>query len=133
WRKECDMEMDQFDPNDFKELVTVLPEPLAPLAEMKDSRRPTIYRARSNITYVLRLMVRLRRVLLQDAAMYLYLGELQGFRSPLLEISDNVFKDALFVSFQRDVVTAVLVERVEVPRDIPDNMLRALEASSQNQ
>ncbi|KAK3840222.1 MAG: hypothetical protein JOS17DRAFT_823826 [Linnemannia elongata] len=56
WRKECIMEMDQFDPNNTKELETVLPESLVSLPESEGSRRPTVYRGRSNVTYVLRLM-----------------------------------------------------------------------------
>ncbi|KAG0195468.1 hypothetical protein BGX33_003245, partial [Mortierella sp. NVP41] len=133
WRKECIMEMDQFDPNNTKELETVLPEPLVSLPKSEGTRRPTVYRGRSNVTYVLRLMVRFRRVLLQDAAVLLYLGEKQGFRSPLLETPGSVFGSAEFLSFQKDVIAAVTVQKVEVPRDIPDNMLRALEATSQNQ
>lgn len=133
WRKECIMEMDQFDPNNTKELETVLPEPLVSLPKSESTRHPTVYRGRSNVTYVLRLMLRFRRVLLQDAAVLLYLGEKQGFRSPLLETSGSVFSSVEFLSFQKDVIAAVMVQRVEIPRDIPDNMLRALEAASQNQ
>ncbi|KAF9898403.1 hypothetical protein EC991_011376, partial [Linnemannia zychae] len=125
--------MDQFDPNNTKELETVLPEPLVAPSKMDGARRPTVYRERSNVTFVLRLMIRFRRVLLQDAAVLLYLGEKQGFRSPLLETPGSVFSSAEFLSFQKDVIAAVTVQRIEVPRDIPDNMLRALEASRHNQ
>ncbi|KAG0061628.1 hypothetical protein BGZ89_011298, partial [Linnemannia elongata] len=68
WKRDCDREMEQFDPNNTAELETVLPEPLTPLFKADGSRPPTVYRVRSNITFVLRLMLRLRRVLLQDAA-----------------------------------------------------------------
>lgn len=101
WRKECIMEMDQFDPNNTKELETVLPESLVSLPESEGSRRPTVYRGRSNVTYVLRLMVRFRRVLLQDAAVLSYLGDKQGFRSPLLETPGSVFSSVSFCHSSR--------------------------------
>lgn len=78
------MEVDQFNPNNTKELETVLPEPLVSFPKSGGTRHPTVYRGRPNVKYALRLMVRFRRVLLQDAAVLLFLGERQGFRSPLL-------------------------------------------------
>ncbi|KAG0379406.1 hypothetical protein BGX24_000571 [Mortierella sp. AD032] len=116
-RRDCDKEMNQFDPNNTKEVETILPEPLIPLPESDNTRRPTVYRVRSNITFVLRLMLRFRRVLLQDAAVLLFLG---------------IFKSKKFLSIKMDVVAALLMERIELPKDIPDNMLRALEVSSSN-
>ncbi|OAQ25548.1 hypothetical protein K457DRAFT_23011 [Linnemannia elongata AG-77] len=39
----------------------------------------------------------------------------------------------VFLSFQEDVVAAVLMKKVVLPKNIPENMLRALEVSSSNQ
>ncbi|KAK3845078.1 MAG: hypothetical protein J3R72DRAFT_418884 [Linnemannia gamsii] len=125
--------MKEFYPNRAEDLDKVVADPLKPLSKIEGTPRATVYRGHSNVTYVLRLMVRFRRVLLQDAAVLLYLGEKQRFRSLLLETSGSVFSSVEFLSFQKDVIAAVTVQRVEVPRDIPDNMLRALEAASQNQ
>ena len=115
WQESCDKEMKELDPNRSEKLEKVVAVPLRPLSSLEGTRHPTVYRARSNVTYVLRLMLRLRRVLLQDAAVYLYLGEKQGFRSPLLKTPGSVFSTAEFLSFQKDVIAAVTVERAEVP------------------
>ncbi|KAF9117677.1 hypothetical protein BGW39_001902, partial [Mortierella sp. 14UC] len=135
WQKDFDREMNQFDPNNTKELEAVRPEPLVPLPKSKSdsTRRPTVYKVRSHVSFVLHLMLRFRRVLLQDAAVYLFLGETQGLNSPLLETPGSVFQTEKFKLFREDVVAALLMERVELPKDIPDNMLRALEISSPNQ
>ncbi|KAG9069411.1 hypothetical protein KI688_010313 [Linnemannia hyalina] len=108
------MEMDQFNPNNTKELETVFPEPLISLPKSEAARRPTVYRGHSNVTYVLRLM---------------YAFAESCFRMPRC----SVFSSSEFLSLQKDGIAAVMVQRVEVPRNIPDNMLRALEASSQSQ
>ncbi|KAK5799762.1 hypothetical protein F5H01DRAFT_372498 [Linnemannia elongata] len=62
--------------------------------------------------------------------MLLFLGEKQGLQSPLLMVHGSVFRSKEFLSFKMDVVAVLLMERVELPKDIPDNMLRALEVSS---
>ncbi|KAF9117347.1 hypothetical protein BGW39_002267 [Mortierella sp. 14UC] len=112
WRKDCDREMNQFDPNNTKKLEAVRPQPLVPLPKSKpdSTRRPTVYRVRSNVSFVLHLMLRFRRVLLQDAAVYLFLGETQGFNSPLLETPGSVFQTEQFKLFKKDVVAALLME-----------------------
>ncbi|KAF9177041.1 hypothetical protein BGZ50_009285, partial [Haplosporangium sp. Z 11] len=88
WRKDCDREMNQFDPSNMKKLEAVRPEPSVSLPKSKSdsSRRPTV-----------------------------------------------VFETTQFLAFKKDVVAALLMERVELPKDIPDNMLRALKISSSNQ
>ncbi|KAG0356560.1 hypothetical protein BGX24_006402, partial [Mortierella sp. AD032] len=58
WWKDCDREMNQFDPNNTKKLETILPEPLILLTESDNTHRPTVYQVRSNVTFVLRLMLR---------------------------------------------------------------------------
>ncbi|KAK5805488.1 hypothetical protein F5H01DRAFT_325445 [Linnemannia elongata] len=45
----------------------------------------------------------------------------------------TVFMSKVFLSFQEEVVAAVLMKKVVLPKNIPDNMLRALEVSSSNQ
>ncbi|KAF8939964.1 hypothetical protein BGZ47_007923, partial [Haplosporangium gracile] len=117
------------------ELEIIKPVPVASLPKLEGNRRPTDFRAQSNATFVLRLMLRLRRVLLQDAAVYLFVGEKQGFRSPLLETPKSVFQDPLFVSFKRDVVQALELSltKVPLPLNLPDNMMLALQVSNSNQ
>jgi hypothetical protein len=51
-------------------------------------------------------------ILLQDAAVYLFLGSTQGLKSPLLGTLGSVFIMTQFLSFQKDIVAAILMERV---------------------
>ena len=70
WRKEYDLEMQQFDPNNFEGLDDIEPYACEPMSsELGGSEsKSAVLAERSNKKHVLRLMLRLRRVLPQDAA-----------------------------------------------------------------
>ncbi|KAG0352353.1 hypothetical protein BGX24_007610, partial [Mortierella sp. AD032] len=102
WRKECDDEMNEVDPHNHEGLEGVLPPVYVKPSKSNPAKAP-IYRKHSNIKFVLRFLLRLRRVILQDAAAYLYLKSIYHYESPLLERLPNVFGSKAFEDFQKDI------------------------------
>ncbi|KAF9122053.1 hypothetical protein BGW39_010069 [Mortierella sp. 14UC] len=78
--------------------------------------------------FVLRLLVRLRCVILHDAANYLYLKSIYHYGSPLLEKLPDVFGSNVFDEFQKDVAAALSKQDPELPADLPPNIMLALQA-----
>jgi hypothetical protein len=51
-------------------------------------------------------------VILQDAAVYLYLERTQDIKSPLLDTCKSVLKTKSFESFQNEVVQVILIKKI---------------------
>ena len=72
-------------------------------------------------------------MILQDATVYLSLGNTQGIKSPLLEIRKSVFKMKAFESFQKEVVQVIVMKKIPLPEDLPPNMMLTLKVLNANQ
>ncbi|KAK5828997.1 hypothetical protein F5H01DRAFT_329326 [Linnemannia elongata] len=72
-------------------------------------------------------MLRLRRVLLQDAAEYLHRYP-DITLSPLLEKYPEVFEGPMFEAFKEDVTKSLKRLETDVPTDLPPNLMVALQA-----
>ncbi|KAF8923424.1 hypothetical protein BGZ47_004771, partial [Haplosporangium gracile] len=127
WRIECDQEMNEFDPNNNDNLDDIEPYAFQPNPNRLKINKATALAQRSNKKHVLRLMLRLRRVLLQDAAEYLYRYPDMAL-SPLLEKCPEVFKSPMFDAFKEDVVMSLKRRETDVPADLPPNLMVALQA-----
>ncbi|KAG9061541.1 hypothetical protein KI688_007119 [Linnemannia hyalina] len=122
WRKECDLEMQEFDPNNSDNLDDVEPYAFEPNPNPLKMNKATALAQRSNKKHVLRLMLRLRRVLLQDAAEYLYRYPDIAL-SPLLEKSPEVFESQMFDAFKENVMMSLKRHEIDVPTDLPPNVM----------
>lgn len=127
WRKECDLEMQEFDPNNNDNLDDVEPYAFEPNPNPLKMSKATALAQRSNKKHVLQLMLRLRRVLLQDAAEYLYRYPDMAL-SPLLRMCPKVFEGPMFDAFKKDVAMSLKRHEIDVPTDLPPNLMVALQA-----
>src|SRR5690349_17697373 len=127
WRRECDLEMQEFDPNNNDNLDDVEPYAFEPNPKLSKVNKATALARRSNKKHVLRLMLRLRRVLLQDAAEYLHRYP-DITLSPLLEKYPEVFEGPMFEAFKEDVTKSLKRLETDVPTDLPPNLMVALQA-----
>ncbi|KAG9067473.1 hypothetical protein KI688_012256 [Linnemannia hyalina] len=125
WRKECDLEMQEFDPNDSDNLDDVEPYAFEPNPNPLKMNKATALAQRSK-KHVLRMMLRLRRVLLQDAAEYLYRYPDIAL-SPLLGKCPEVFESLMFDAFKENVAMSLKRHEMYVPIDLPPNLMAALQ------
>ncbi|ORZ27810.1 hypothetical protein BCR41DRAFT_418814 [Lobosporangium transversale] len=100
WRDECLKEMDEVDPNSLPNIRAVLGSTVAVEATQvaNSSSKKNIYSENEISTCgFLRLLVRCRRIILQDAAFRLHYSH----HSRILE--DDIFKSPLFLEFQKEM------------------------------
>ncbi|ORY99697.1 hypothetical protein BCR41DRAFT_215009 [Lobosporangium transversale] len=105
WIKECDQEMEGLDPNvcTAEDLHSIPPRESA--ATVGTSR---IYdTVLVNRIAFLKLLVRMRRVILQDAVLYMRTDEAGRSLTNNLLASLDVFKNPMFIKFQADLIRAM--------------------------
>lgn len=127
WREECILEMNEFNPNNNDCLEKIEPYAFDPSPNNSKVSKGTALVQRSNKKHVLRLLLRLRRIILQDAAEYLYRFPDMAL-SPLLEEYRDVFESEAFKSFQEEFKVCLDRKDGNVPADLPPNVMVALQA-----
>ncbi|KAG9065425.1 hypothetical protein KI688_002750 [Linnemannia hyalina] len=126
YKKECDLEMLEFDPNNSDNLDDVEPYAFKPNPNLLKMNNATALAQHSNKKHALQLMLRLRRVLLQNAAEYLYRYPDVAL-SPLLGKCPEVFESPIFDAFNENVAMSLKRHGVDVPTDLPPNLMLALQ------
>ncbi|KAF9554303.1 hypothetical protein BGW38_009331, partial [Lunasporangiospora selenospora] len=114
------MEMMEFNPNEKKQLRDI--KPLTPLFKTHEKAPVRMTNTTRTKKCYLRVLLRMRRVVLQDAAEYL--AEYPYLHSPLLK--NVLFKTQEFREF-KDLVKARLdVKERAMQDDVPPNLMRLI-------
>jgi hypothetical protein len=125
WRLECDNEMMEMDVNNEEDLENIEPYGFTPGSSSTTSHASSWASMSSNKKFVLKTLLRLRRVLLQDAAEYLY--RYKPEQSPLLQ-AHSLFTHPLFKEFKIQVHKALDRPVKQIPNNLPPNVISALDA-----
>lgn len=125
WRQECVDDMNEKDEDQPEELEGILP---LDSPEAEPGVRP-IHSAHiaMNKKRFFKLLVRMRRIILQDAVVYLH--RYKNVKSPLLE--NDVFTSDLFLQFQDQLVPLLDQDDALLPLDLPPIMADAITSQQQ--
>ena len=125
WKEECIHEMEERNANDSSQLSSVLPLQYDPNVRgyvPSTTRQSDLAKQR-----FLKALLRLRRVILQDAAEYLC--KFTDAESPLLAV--GVFKTPAFQAFKEQVKAALSSKEVALPADMHPNVKMVLQEQQQ--
>ena len=121
WQAECVHEMEERNANDPSQLRYTLPFQYDPNVRgfvPVNTRQSDLAKK-----CFLKALLRLRRVVLQDAAVYF--SHFTDVKSPLLEI--GVFTTPAFRTFKEQVEAALVVEDIALPMDLHPNVKTVLQ------
>ncbi|KAI8594344.1 hypothetical protein EDD21DRAFT_359975 [Dissophora ornata] len=126
WQKTCVDEMNEKKQNDSSQLQDVLPLQSTTTQEAGVPPAHTVHLDVAKRSF-LKLLLRQRRVILQDAAVYMY-GNL---KLPILH--HDAFASPTFLRFKQNVETALQRKDDALPADIPRSMIQAMTSHQQQE
>ncbi|KAF9079265.1 hypothetical protein BGX27_006714, partial [Mortierella sp. AM989] len=120
WERECEDDMNELDTDGFvslEEEVRIFKERWLTNRTRAIETDADVVAADPDIAKrrFLKLLVRLRRVILQDAVVYFHLGLI----GPVL--NNELFTCEGFKSFQHNLIEVIAVSEPTIPADIPQN------------